>query len=137
MAYTARKVEYFYTTLNAKAADAYALLDNLAALGVNLLALNSLPMGPETIQLTLFPEDASHLQRIAKQAGLTLTGPHSALLVQGDDEIGVMARIYERMRREHVDVFASNVVTDGKGRYGCILYLRPSEADRAAHALSE
>ena len=136
MAYTARKVEYFYTTINAKVDEAYALLDNLADLGVNLLALNSVPLGPESTQLTLFPEDALHLQRIAKQAGLTLTGPHSALLVQGDDELGVMARIYEKMRRENVDVFASNVVTDGKGRYGCILYVRPSDAERAASALS-
>lgn len=136
MAYTAHKVEYFYTTINAKVDEAYALLENLADLGVNLVALNSVPLGPESTQLTLFPEDAELLVRIAKQAGLTLTGPHSALLVQGDDELGVMARIYEKMRRENVDVFASNVVTDGKGRYACILYVRPSEADRAARALS-
>jgi len=135
MAYTARKVEYFYITVNTTVEEAYQLLVNLADLGVNFLAMTSIPLGPASTQLTLFPEDTSRLVTVARQTGLTLTGPYPAVLVQGDDEIGALAHILEHVRHENVDVYASSGVTDGKGHYGYILYVRPEQADRAARAL--
>ena len=135
MAYTARKLDYFYTTLSVRANEAYELLDNLAHLGVNFLALTLVPMGPDSTQLTLFPEDASLLKSVAKQTGLPITGPHSAILVQGDDQPGALAGIHDQLRQNHVEVFASTAITDGKGGYGCVLYLRPEDTDRAVRTL--
>jgi hypothetical protein len=135
MAYHARRVEYFYTTVNGEPEQAYDLLTQLASLGVNLLALNSVPMGPESTQLTLFPEEPSRLVNAARSAGLTLVGPHAALLVHGDDEQGALARIHARLHKAGVDVYASTAVTDGKGYFGYVLYLRGEEAERAARAL--
>lgn len=136
MAYTARNMEYFYTTVSAKADETFDLLDNLARLGVNFAALTLVPIGPDSTQLTLFPEDASSLQAVAKQTGLSINGPHQAVLVQGDDEIGVLAEIHSHLRAQDVEVFASTAITDGRGHYGCILYLRPEDAERAVNALS-
>ena len=135
MAYTARRVDYFYTTVNATADEAYELLANLAALGVNFQALTSVPIGPASTQLTVFPEDPAKLQAVAKQVGLALQGPNPAVLVQGDDEVGALARIHQGVREAHVDVYASSGVTDGRGRYGYVLYVRPADAERAARAL--
>lgn len=135
MGYTARRVDYFYTTVSAQPNEAYDLLTHLASLGINFLALNSVPIGPASIQLTLFPEDPHRLQSVAKQAKLTLDGPYPAVLVQGDDEIGALARIHDRLRANHVDVYASNAVTDGKGFFGYVLYVRPGDADKSARAL--
>lgn len=136
MAYTARDMEYFYTTVSTKADEAFDLLDNLARLGVNFAALTLVPIGPDSTQLTLFPEDASTLQAVAKQTGLVINGPHRAVLVQGDDQVGVLAEIHRHLRSQNVEVFASTAITDGRGHYGCILYLRPEDADRAVRALS-
>jgi hypothetical protein len=135
MAYTARKVDYFYTTVNTPAAEAYQLLAEFAGLGVDFLAFASVPFGPTTTQLTVFPADSTRLQTVARRSGLTLHGPNPAVLVQGDDEIGALARIHERVRQEGIDVYASSGVTDGRGGYGYILYVRPLDADRAARAL--
>jgi hypothetical protein len=135
MAFHARRVEYFHTTVIGEPEQAYDLLTQLANLGVNLLALNSVPMGPESTQLTLFPEESSRLQNAARSAGLTLVGPHAALLVSGDDEPGALARVHARLHKAGVDVYASVGVTDGKGGFGYVLYLRGEEAERAVAAL--
>lgn len=135
MAYSARRVDYFYTTVSARPNEAYELLTHLASLGINFLALNSVPMGPASIQLTLFPEDPHKLQTVAKQANLALDGPYPAVLVLGDDEIGALARVHDRLHEQHVDVYASNAVTDGRGYFAYVLYVRPGDADKAAQAL--
>ncbi|MCI0442350.1 hypothetical protein L0152_03915 [bacterium] len=130
-----RNIEYFYTTLSPKAGEAPELLENLASMGVNFVGLTVVPIGPDSVQITFFPEDTLLLQAVAKQIGLVIDGPHRAVLVQGDDVIGALAGIYKRVRQEEIQLYASNAVTDGKGHYGCILYLRGEDAGRAAQSL--
>ncbi len=136
MAYIARRVEYFYTTASGEPGNAYDLLTNLASLGINFLALTTVPLGPRSVQLTLFPEDPLKLQSVARSAGLILDGPNPAVLVQGDDEVGALAGIHKRLRQSGVDVYASTGDSDCKGYYGYVLYLRPDDAEKAARALS-
>jgi hypothetical protein len=136
MPFVARKVEYFYANLTGDSEDAYDTLTQFANVGVNLLGLVSIPMGPETIQFTLFAEDPLKLQSAARAAGLVLDGPHEAVLVQGADEPGAIARVHARLREADVDCYASSGVTDGKGFFGYILYVRPKQADTAARALA-
>lgn len=135
MGHTIRRVDYFYTTVRDEPGQGYKLLSQLAELGVNLLALVSVPVGPMRTQLTIFPEDTPRLRKAAGTAGLELDGPHPALLVHGDDELGALVGIHERLYHAKVNVYASSGVSDGKGRYGYVLYVRPNEYDRAANAL--
>lgn len=136
MSYTARNMEYYHATVSTKADEAFDLLDNLARLGVNFSAVTLVPIGPDSTQLTLFPEDGSTLQAVAKQTKLTINGPHRAVLVQGDDQVGALAEIHRHLQSHGVEVFATTAITDGTGRYGCILYLRPEDSERAINALS-
>jgi hypothetical protein len=136
MLYSVRRLEYFNVTMNVRADEAYEVLDSLAKLGANFVAINAVPFGPKNTQLTLFPEDASMLQAIAKQSGIPLVGPYAAVLVQGEDQPGVLAEIHKRLHEDHIQAFTSTAITDGSGRYGCILYLRVEDADRAIKALS-
>ncbi len=71
----------------------------------------------------------------AKKAAIPLDGPHPALLVQGDDRLGAFADIHVKLYKAKVNVYASSGVTDGRGSYGYILYVRPEEFDQAARAL--
>ena len=71
----------------------------------------------------------------AKKAGLVLNGPYPALLVQGDDELGALAQVHERLYEAGVNVYASSGVADGHGSYGYIVYVRQDEYDQAAAAL--
>ncbi len=70
--------------------------------------------------------------REAGNAGLALDGPHPALLVQGDDELGALAGVHERLYEANVNVYASSGVADGGGSYGYVVYVRPEDFEKAA-----
>lgn len=135
MSSTIRRVDYFYVTVQDRPGQAYELLSQLAKLGVNLLGLNAIPMGPDSTQLTLFPHDSHALASAAQHARIELNGPHRALLIQGDDEMGALASVFARLADAEVNVYASYAVADGKGHYGNIIYVRPEHFDKAARAL--
>jgi len=135
MAYRIRRVEYFHTTVVDQPGESYKVLSALAGLGVNLLAFTAVPVGPDSTQLTLFPEDPAKMKSEAQKAGMALDGPHRALLVQGDDELGALAAVHERIYEARVNVYASNAVADGFGKYGYLIYVRPEDYERAAKVL--
>jgi hypothetical protein len=130
-----RRVQYFYSAVPDTPGEGYKLLSQLAERGVNLLAFTAVPVGPLRTQLTLFPERADQLADAARKSGMQLDGPHPALLVLGEDRLGALAEIHERLYEARVNVYASNGVTDGRGGFGCVLYVRPEELERAAPAL--
>lgn len=136
MSATIRPVEYFTTTVHDSPEAASQLLATLAKSGVNLLAFNAMPVGLMATQLVLFPDDPDHLARLAKSNGLTVLGPQRAFLVQGDDELGALARLHRRLADPGVHPFASAGVTDGRGGFGYIIYVRDDEYGAAAAALS-
>lgn len=130
-----RKVEYFYTTVQDRPGEAYKVLSGLADSGVDLLAMTAIPVGPSRTQLALFPSDSAQLRDVSARIGMGLDGPYPALLVQGDDEMGALARVHQRLADAAINVYASTGVTGGAGSYGYLLYVRPDEFDRAARAL--
>jgi predicted amino acid-binding ACT domain protein len=136
MATRIRRVSYFYTVVHDQPGEAYKLLSLLANQGVNLMAFTAVPIGPSHTQLTLFPDQKGKLETEARNAGLRLDGPHPAILVQGDDHVGVLADIHEKLYEESVNVYAATAVTDGKGDFGYLIYVRPEEFDKATRALS-
>jgi hypothetical protein len=130
-----RRADYYHTTIDDEPGQAYRVLSQLAGQGINLLAFTGMPVGPMRTQFTLFPEDGSQLREAARRAGWTLDGPYTALLVQGDDELGALAKIHVRLFEAKVNVYASSGVADGKGSFGYILYVRPDEYERAIRAM--
>lgn len=135
MAIRVRRVAYFYVTVNDEPGEAYGLLGELARQGINMLAFTGVPIGPHRIQLSVFPEDDARFAAAARQAGLPADGPHPALLVQGDDELGALADVHARLGDAAVNVYASHGVTDGRGAFGYVLYVRPNRFEEAARAL--
>ena len=135
MAYEIRRVDYFKATVKDQPGEAYELLAQLADLGVSLLALNLVPIGTTTTQMTLYPEDAHKLVALAARARLTLGAPQHALLVRGDDYLGALAGVHAKLAAAGVNVYASNGITDGSGHYCYIVHVRPDEFERAVEAL--
>jgi hypothetical protein len=135
MATSIRSVEYYHTTVRDRPGEGFRILSRLAEMGVELLAFSAVPLGPLYTQLTVFPADSGKLAREGARAGLKLDGPHPALLAQGDDVLGALAGIYERLAAAGVNVYASTGVTDGRGGFGQVFYVRPEEYERARAAL--
>jgi hypothetical protein len=135
MAYSIRRVEYFHATVVDQPGEAYRVLSALEGLGVDLLAFTAVPVGPDRTQLTLFPADRSRMTSEARKAKMELDGPHPALLLQGDDELGGLVIVHEKLYRAGVNVYASTGVSDGHGNYGYVIYVREEDCERAAKAL--
>jgi len=135
MANKIRKVEYFYCTVEDQPGESYKLLALLADVGVNLLAFTAVPSGLLNTQFTLFPEDSDKLKAEAKKASLVIHGPVPALMVQGTDELGALTDIHKKLYNSGVNVVASTAVSDGKGGFGYIIYLRTEQFNTATAAL--
>lgn len=129
------RIEYYHTTVADQPGEAYKFLSQLAGLGINLLAFTAVPVGPTVTQLTIFPEDSAQLKHEATKIGLVLDGPHKAFLVQGDDELGALAEIHRKIYEADVNVYSASGVTDGKGSFGYIVYVKSEDFEKAAAAL--
>lgn len=130
-----RRVECYEATVRDVPGEGYRVLSMLEDEGVNLLAFNAVPMGGDETRLTLFAETGDRLEHLAASAGMDLGRPQRAFLVQGDDHLGALAEIHKRVLDAEVNVFASWGVTDGKGRYGYVMWVRPERYEEAARAL--
>lgn len=135
MAVQVRRVHYYHVAVRDEPGAAYRILTQLASAEVNLLAFNAIPTGPENTQLTLFPENADKLVAVADRLALVLVGPHQAFLVQGDDRLGALAELHGTLYDAQINVYASSGVSDGRGHYGYVLYVRGQDYESASHAL--
>jgi len=132
MAFHIQRINYYHVNVADLPGSAYRLLSQLAGLGVNLSAFNAVPIGPMHTQLSIFSPDGDILVREAEKASLKLDGPYPAILVQGDDELGALAQIHEKLYKANVNVYASSGVSDGEGAFGYLLYVRPEQYELAA-----
>jgi hypothetical protein len=130
-----RRADYYYLNVKDQPGEAYKLLALFAERGLDLLAFTAIPMGGQRTQLTIFPEDQERLAAEARNSGLALDGPHPALLVQGDDELGALADVHRRLYEANVNVYAASGVADGKRGFGYVIYVQPDDFPRAALAL--
>ena len=135
MAIDVRRVQYYHVTVKDEPGAAYKILTELAGAEVNLLAFNAVPTGPENTQLTLFPESPEKLVSVADRMGLVMFGPHMAFLVRGDDRLGALAELHQKLYDASVNVYASSGVSDGAGHYGYLLYVRGQDYEVTASAL--
>jgi hypothetical protein len=135
MALDIRRVEYYNMTIGDHAREGSKLLALFADAGVNLLAFKAVPLESRRTRFTLFPNDGSKMIAGAKKAGLELDGPRSALLIQGDDESGALADIYEKLAQAEIPVHESSGIADINGGYGVVLYLKQADCEKAMTAL--
>ncbi len=135
MAYAIRRVDYYYVTVKDEPGVAYEFLSQLAGLGVNLLAFSAIPIGPNSSQLTLFPESSMNFQQKAKLAGMQYLGPHHAFLASGDDQLGALVEAHNALYHARVNIYASYGITTGGGNYGYLVYVKPEDYEHAAKAM--
>jgi hypothetical protein len=135
MAETIRRVEYYYVTVPDKPGAGAGVLNPLQEARVNLLAYLGFPAGRGKSQIDLVPEDAAALKQAAHNAGLKLSRPKRAFLVEGDDRVGAVADLTRKLADAKVNVTAACATTAGSGRYGMILWVPQPSYGKAAKIL--
>ena len=134
MSDSVRKVDYFKVMIPDKAGQASKIAAGLAAEGVNLLAFSGFPSGRRS-QLDLMPEDPAKLKRAAKKLGLELSTRKTGFLFQGDDRIGAMSDIFDKLAQASINLIAVDAVSSGKGRFGAIFWVEPEAVAKTAKLL--
>lgn len=134
MAETIRKVDYFKMETANKPGEAARILGALKDEGVNLLAFSGFPQGRRA-QLDFIAEDAGAFKKAAKKAALAISAKKSGFLIQGEDRVGAIADIVSRLGNAKINITAIDALCAGEGRYGAILWVKPSDIAKAAKAL--
>jgi hypothetical protein len=134
MADTIRLVEYFYVTAPDKPGEGARVLNSLKDAGVNLLALSAFPQGRRA-QLDLIPDDPALFKQAAKRAKWKVVGPKKGFLVQGDDRVGAVAELLERLGAAKINVTAIDAVSAEDGRYAAIFWVAPKDVKKTVSLL--
>ena len=134
MADAIRQVEYFYITAPNKAGEGAGALNTLKEAGVNLLAFSGFPQSRRA-QLDFVPADPAAFKQAAKRAKWKVVGPKRGFLVQGDDRVGAIAELLERLAAAKVNVTAIDAVCVAEGRYGAIFWVAPKDVKKTATLL--
>ncbi len=134
MADTIRLVDYFYVTVPNNPGEGARALRILKDAGVNLLAFSGFPEGRRA-QMDFIPADPSAFKQAAKKAKWKVVGPKRGFLVQGEDRLGAIADLLERLAAAKVDVTAMDAVSIADGRYGALLWVASKDVKKAAALL--
>ena len=135
MAETVRIVDYFYAIVGDKPGEARRFLEHLSEHEVNLHAFTGFPLSDGRAQLDFFPELPSRLVKAAEDAGIPLVGPKKGFLIRGEDRIGALHDYHLKLSNAGINIHASNGVTDGSGRFGYVIWVKPEDFEEAARIL--
>ncbi len=129
MADSFRLAEYFYITASNKPGEGARALKTLKEASVNLLAFSGFPQGRRA-QLDFVPADPGAFKEAAKRARWKTAGPKRCFLVQGDDRVGAVAELLERLGAAKINVTAIDAVSAEEGRYASIFWVPPRTSRR-------
>ena len=134
MADTVRRVEYFYVQVPNKPGEGGRLLDAVRTGGINLIAFSGFPEGRGS-QLDFVPADPAAFKQFARKAKWKLTGPKRAFVISGEDRVGVVAEMHQKLAAAKINVTAIDAVSAADGRYGAIVWVAPKDVKKAASLL--
>ena len=135
MADPIRRVDYYHIEVSDKPGEAFRVLTSFKDAGVNLQAFCAFPIGSGKSQIDLVPENPTAFQQVAARHGLSLNGPKRAFLIQGEERIGAVADVFEKLTTEGINVVGSQAVAAGSGRWGMMLWVKQADYNQAAKAL--
>lgn len=111
---TVKRVQYFYTEVPDRPGEGARILSMLKDAGVDLLAYSGFPKGHRA-QIDFIPADVAAFRTAARKAKLTLVGPKTGFLIQGEDRPGVLAEIIAKLAAPKINVTACDAVAAGGG----------------------
>ena len=135
MAETVRVVDYFYAIVGDKPGEARRFLEHLSEHEVNLHAFMGFPLSEGRSQLDFFPELPGRLVKAAEDAGIALVGPKKAFLIRGEDRIGALHDYHLKLSNAGINIYACNGITDGSGRFGYVIWVKPEDFEEAARTI--
>jgi ACT domain-containing protein len=129
-----RKVVYFSMQVPNRPGVGVDMLSAIAEGRQNLLAFTGFPSGARA-QVDFVPAKPAEFARGAKKAGIKLGKRKTAFLVQGEDRVGALVRVLDKLAKARINMVAMDAVTAGGGRFGAIFWVKPKDVARASRLL--
>ncbi len=131
---TIRRADYFSMQTANKVGEGARLLGALRDEGVNLLAFTGFPSGRRA-QVDFIPADTAQFKGATRKLKLKVGARKTVFVVQGDDRVGAIAEICEKLAGAGINMTAMDAVATGDGRYGAIFWVKPRDVNKAAKIL--
>jgi hypothetical protein len=129
-----RKADYYTLKVSQRPGAGAALLAQMKAAGVNLLAFTGFPERGGA-QVDFVPENGAKFRKAAKKAGLRVSGRKTVFIARGDDRVGALTGILDKLAKARINLVSLSAVTAGKRRYGMIFWVRKADVGRTARLL--
>jgi hypothetical protein len=131
-----RKVSYCTLSVPSRAGQAVSILKALKDAGVNLQAFTGFPVGGGKSQVDLISDDMSGVKRVAKKQDWRLSKIKKGFMAQGQDHIGAVHNVLQKLSKNNINVVAVDAVSSGKKQYGMLFWVKPKDYRRAATVLN-
>lgn len=128
------KVVYFSMQVPNRPGVGLEMLRTIAKGRQNLLAFTGFPSGAKA-QVDFVPAKPAEFARGAKKAGIKLGPKKTAFLVQGEDRVGALVRVLDKLAKARINMVAMDAVTAGNRRFGAIFWVKPKDVARASRLL--
>lgn len=135
MTETIQRGHYYYAIVEDKPGVLYRLLEYFQRTGVEFMAFSAFPVEPGRSQMDFFPTNPEAFQIAAAEMGLEVVGPRNAFVVQGDDTPGALVHYHRRLFDSGINIHAASGVTDGKGSFGYVIWVKPDDYENAAKTM--
>jgi ACT domain-containing protein len=129
-----RKVVYFSMQVPNRPGVGVEMLKSIAKGKQNLLAFTGFPNGAKA-QVDFVPAKPVEFARGAKKMGAKIGKKKIAFLVQGEDRVGALLRILDKLAKAKINMVAMDAVTAGSRRFGAIFWVKPKDVARASRLL--
>ena len=129
-----RKVVYYSMQVPNRPGVGVEMLKAIAKGRQNLLAFTGFPNGSKA-QVDFVPAKPVEFARGARKAGVKLGKKKTAFLVQGEDRVGALVRVLEKLSKARINMVAMDAVTAGGRRFGAIFWVRPKDVGRTSRLL--
>lgn len=131
---TIRRADYFSMDIPNKLGEGARLLGALRDAGVNLLAFTGFPAGRRA-QVDFIPAETASFRAAARKLGMKIGPRKTVFLVEGDDRVGAIAELCDRIAATGVNLTAMDAVSAGNGRYAAMFWVDPRDVNKTAKAL--
>ena len=131
---TIRKADYFSMEIPNKTGEGARVLGALRDAGVNLLAFTGFPAGRRA-QLDFIPAETASFKAAARKLRMKVGSRKTVFLVEGDDRVGAVAELCDRIAAAGISMTAMNAVSAGNGRYAAMFWVDPRDVNKTAKAL--
>jgi len=129
------RLEYYSVIVPNKPGAGAHLLGAFKEAGVNFVGIWGYPMGKTKARIDLVAEDPALLKKAAKQLKIDLGKKRTAFHITGDEHLGAVAEILDKLAAKEINVYAVQALCAGNGRFGALVEVDEDGLRKATRAL--